>query len=158
MPGDGDRRNRERWTARIVRSLDHDRLQHLIQESRAEGFAFVARLTSDWRSGENRFDRRGEALFVVDEGGEVVAICGLNIDPFHDDPRVARLRHLYVARAARRRGLGRFLVGRALEHATANAFTRVRLRTDTSEAATFYERLGFGRCRNTTTATHERWL
>ena len=67
-----------------------ERLTHLtpellaapIAESEAHGLRFVRRLTDEWLNGVNRFDRPGEALFAARDGADVVAVGGLNIDPY----------------------------------------------------------------------------
>src|SRR5262249_45428552 len=95
-----------------------ERLTHLtpellagpIAESEAHGLHFVRRLTDEWVNGVNRFDRPGEALFAVREDAEIVAVGGLNVDPYAIDPATGRVRHLYVVAAHRRRGLGAPLV------------------------------------------------
>lgn len=115
-------------------------LTELIAESRKEGFDFLARLVRDWDSGQNRFDSEGEALFLARFNGRLVGLCGLNRDPYLNDDQVARLRHLYVRRDSRRKGVGSKLVIRTLELAKQH-FQRVRLRTETAFA--FYESAGF---------------
>ena len=45
--------------------------------------------------------RRIGAAMVLSEG-RLVGVCGLNVDPYLDDPSVGRVRHLYVLVAARR--------------------------------------------------------
>ena len=147
------------WRVERVRTLTPEPFAALIRESRDQGFRFLGRLFAEWRSGANRFDGPGEALFVVfGDDRSVLALCGLNVDPFQSDPRIARLRHLYVRDSARRRGLGRHLTRHVLAHASALGFSGVRLRTDTTEAARFYESLGFRRCEEPDTATHEHEL
>ena len=86
------------------RSPDCACLSELAREGEAEGFRFLPRLMDEWSSGANRFDQPGEAFFIVTDGGPIVAVCGLNIDPYQTDPGVARLRHLYVRRPARNVG------------------------------------------------------
>ena len=80
-----------------LEELPPDRLADLVAESEREGFAFVRRLVDRWESGDNRFDRPGEALFAAVDGGRVVGVCGLNVDPYVPVARVGRVRHLYVA-------------------------------------------------------------
>lgn len=126
-------------------------LVRLAHESRTEGFGLLDRLVRDWTSGENRFDRAGEAFFAARLGGRLVGVCGVNRDPYLDDPVVGRLRHLYVTPDRRRHGVGASLVAEALDHAGAH-FRRVRLRS--GEAGEFYERLGFVRS-SEPDATHE---
>jgi GNAT superfamily N-acetyltransferase len=117
-------------------------LGRLPELAAAEGHHFVDRAVSEWRSDMNRFDQPGEAFYVAYIGVDTAGMCGLNIDPFLDDPRVGRVRHLYVAPECRRRGVGRRLVGACLELAV-ESFDRVRLRTFDLTAATFYEAVGF---------------
>ncbi len=110
--------------------------------ARAEGHAFVDRTVLEWTGGNNRFDKEGERFFVARIDGQPIAMCGLNIDPFIQNPRVGRLRHLFVAAQWRRSGVGRELVTACLEGAE-GTFDRVRLRTFDQGAAAFYTALGF---------------
>lgn len=107
-----------------------------------EGHSFVARTHREWLDGSNRFDQVGEGFFLALHASLTVGMCGLNRDPFLDDPAIGRLRHLYVAPDYRRQGIGRRLVMACLELAT-DHFTRVRLRTFDARAVCFYELLGF---------------
>src|SRR5882762_6981156 len=122
--------------------LQPERLAPLIAESERHGLRFVRRLANEWASGVNRFDRPGEALFVARSSTDVVGVCGLNIDPYAAQPKVGRVRHLYVLSAHRRRGIGEQLVTRIIETARGR-FERLRLSTSNPEAARLYERLGF---------------
>jgi GNAT superfamily N-acetyltransferase len=117
----------------------------LLAQSLAEGQGLVQRIVDDWAAGANRFEGPGEALFVARYGYEGVGVCGVNVDPFAGDPRLARLRHLYVHPALRRRGVARGLVERCLAHA-AGRFERIRLRTGDPDASRFYVALGFRLC------------
>jgi N-acetylglutamate synthase-like GNAT family acetyltransferase len=114
----------------------------LREEAASEGFGFVDRLIDDWRNAANRFEKPGERFLGVFREGNLLAVCGLNRDPYVDRNQVGRLRHLYVLRSARREGIGSALVGRVLPEAK-SVFQIVRLRTHTREAAEFYGRLGF---------------
>lgn len=111
-------------------------------DAQADGVRFIDRLIADWRSGVNRFDRRGECLLLARSGGTAVGCIGLNADPYAADEATARLRHLYVLSRYRRCGVGRALVGAAL-HRAAGRYAIVRLRTDDAGAARFYVSLGF---------------
>ena len=77
----------------------------------------VRRLVDEWRDGSNRFDRPGEALFGAWLDAQLVGVGGLNIDPHAGDPRVGRVRHLYVLVAARRRGVARALLAEIISAA-----------------------------------------
>jgi GNAT superfamily N-acetyltransferase len=127
-----------------------ERLTHLtpeqlaapIAESEANGLRFVRRLADEWASGANRFDRPGEALFAARDGGEIVGVGGLNVDPYTTDPRTGRVRHVYVLAAHRRHGVGAVLVGEIIAAARGH-FHTLRLSTSNPDAARLYERLGF---------------
>ncbi len=117
-------------------------LAPLVDESEREGFRFLARLRREFDDGTNRFDAPGEALLGCRRGAQLVAVGGLNRDPWSPEPRAGRLRHLYVRPASRRSGVGRILVD-ALMAAARPHFGVLLLRTDTAAAARFYEALGF---------------
>lgn len=117
-------------------------LAALEREAVSEGFGMITRLQKEWESGTNRFDREGEILLGSFRADRLLGIGGLNHDPYINDPRVGRLRHLYVMKNERRAGIGRSLVEGILGHATSN-FDSVRLWTD--RAASFYDCLGFAR-------------
>jgi ribosomal protein S18 acetylase RimI-like enzyme len=119
-----------------------DRLQALVSESERQGFRFVRRLVQEWNNGTNRFDRPGEVLFAARSGDDLVGVCGLNVDPHADDPRVGRVRHLYVLVPYRRTGVGEQLVADIIDTARGR-FARLHLRTTSAAAARLYEGLGF---------------
>jgi len=113
----------------------------LVAESMAEGHRMLVRLRDNWTSRTNVFDRPGEMLVGAIFDGEIIGVCGLNIDPYCEDPRAGRVRHLYVARAHRRHGVGALLV-RRIADAARGSFEYLNTRAPT-EAFGFYERLGF---------------
>ena len=122
--------------------LPREELQRLVEESLREGLRFLTRLCHEWETGENRFDRPGEALFLAWSADDLVGICGLNRDPNTTDSTVGRVRHLYVRSSHRRLGVGRLLTSAVVEHAR-RSFHSVRLRTDSPAGAAFYRALGF---------------
>jgi GNAT superfamily N-acetyltransferase len=117
-------------------------IEELQAEARAEGYNFLDRLLDDWQSGENRFDGPGEIFVGAFDKDVLVAVGGLNRDPFLDDAAVGRIRRVYVRAAWRNQGLGRALVTFLTERASQN-FRSVRLRAENPSAARLYERLGF---------------
>ena len=127
----------ERYAAEDPPSIDA-----LRKRSVAEGHGLVERAVTGWADGSNRFDRNGEAFFLARDDWRVVGMCGLNVDPYLDDPRLGRIRHLYVDPQYRRRGIGSSLVESSLT-AAAERFDRVRLRTFDLSAGRFYVSLGF---------------
>lgn len=126
-------------------SWDPDVLTGLVGESELAGERFLRRLVDEWRSGANRFDALGEALFVAYLEGRILGVCGLSRDPYAPGDATGRVRHLYVAAGHRRRGIGKALVLAVMEHAR-GVFPRLRLRTQSEAAACFYQSLGFQRC------------
>jgi GNAT superfamily N-acetyltransferase len=111
-------------------------VDELVTASVSEDFRALQRLRTEWDQGTNRFSDHGEALFEARLGPRLVAICGLNRDPYTDRQDVGRLRHLYVSPDCRRKGVGRALVAAILQHAGSN-FQLVRLRTDRTDADQF---------------------
>ena len=117
-------------------------IEEMRQEARDEGYDFLDRLVEDWLSGENRFDGPGETFSGCFEEGMLVGVGGLNRDPFLADPRVGRIRRVYVRRAWRNRGAGEVLV-KSLLGTARKSFRSVRLRAENTGAARLYERIGF---------------
>ena len=81
-------------------------IEALRAEAARDGFRFIEKLMNEWQSGANRFDAPGEVLIGAFQNESLVAVCGLNIDPYAGDSAVGRLRHLYVLKSARRQRLG----------------------------------------------------
>ncbi len=111
-------------------------------EARQQGYKFLETLMSEWVSGANRFNAEGEILCGYLEQGVVVAIGGLNRDPFVNDSTVGRIRRVYVRQAWRNKGIGGALLDRLIEVARQH-FKSVRLRAENTQAARLYERKGF---------------
>ena len=137
---------------RAVRRPDSG-LGALVAESEAAGLRLVRRLVDEWATGVNRFDRPGEGLFGAWVDGQLIGVCGLNVDPYTVEARVGRVRHLYVLSRFRRRGVGRRLIAEVVA-AARGPFDTLRLRTSNPEAARLYEALGFRRSGRTTECTH----
>ena len=137
-------------------TLPHATLAPLARAARIEGFAFLDRLVRDWNNATNRFDHAGECLLGAFNGATVLAIGGLNIDPYANDPRCGRLRHVYVRADHRAHGLGRRLL-HAISRDAPQSFDKVRLQTSMPLAAAFYHRLGFISAGDPS-ATHELTL
>jgi GNAT superfamily N-acetyltransferase len=123
-------------------ALPVEGIAELQEEARAEGYNFIDTLVREWASGANRFDAPGECLLGRFDQDRVVAVGGLNVDPFAGDAKIGRIRRVYVRRRWRRRGIGHELVSALIEHAK-QSFRCLRLRAENPEAARLYERLGF---------------
>jgi GNAT superfamily N-acetyltransferase len=117
-------------------------IERLQQEACDEGYDFIETLVEQWASGTNRFDAPGEALFGCLDQGQLVAVGGLNCDPFAGRPDMGRVRRVYVRSAWRNRGIGRALVATLVDHAR-TYFSCVRLRAENALAARLYESMGF---------------
>jgi GNAT superfamily N-acetyltransferase len=136
-----------------VTELSRDHLASLLAESEASGYRFLRRLVDEWDRGVNRFSRAGEALFAAESEGRIVGVCGLNVDPYLNDPRIGRVRNVYVLVAHRGRGIGRRLVERAITAARGH-FRGLRLRGEEAGPARLYESLGFRPCTGIPNCTH----
>jgi GNAT superfamily N-acetyltransferase len=130
-------------------------LHPLEEEALGDGYRFMSRLRTELEDGSNRFYKPGEALFLAWQDDAVVGVCGLNQDPYLGDPRIGRVRHLYVCKGARRFGVGRALVEAVIE-AARGAFDTLTLRTENPDASRLYRSLGFSEEPRFNEATH--WL
>ena len=130
-----------------------DGFSDLLADSVADGHAFIDRLQAEWVSGQNRFDARGERLVAADMAGRLAGIGGLNIDPYVSGPRSGRIRHLYVHRSLRRRGIAEAILANLIAHAGDN-FDLLSLRTANPAADLFYCRAGFARVGDNAFVTH----
>jgi uncharacterized damage-inducible protein DinB/GNAT superfamily N-acetyltransferase len=140
--------------ATIVRLRNlSDSFDVLLQQSEASGYRFLRRVVDEWQSGVTRFDRLGEALLGVEINGRLVGVCGLTVDPYLNDPRVGRVRNVFVLAEYRRHGLGRLLVLEAIKLAHGH-FDLLRLRGEEPGPAKLYEALGFRVCSGIPNCTH----
>lgn len=112
----------------------------LRRDAAAEGKRFLERLYVEWRSGEQRFSRAHEVLLTVRVNGELAGIGGMTVDP--DMPSAMRMRRFFIRPAYRRHGLGRQLATAILSR-TLPSGTIITVNTDNTEAAAFWEALGF---------------
>ncbi len=129
-----------------ILKINEDKIPNLVQlesEAESEGYKFVGRCMYEFLSGENDFTGDGEILYGAYAGSWCFGICGLNIDPYTDEPGVGRVRHLYVSEQFRHRGIAKELIEKVIRKAEWH-FTVVRLKT-TSGAAEFYDKMGFFR-------------
>ena len=130
----------------VVREIGYDdaRFAPLVEEGLAGDGSFLVRLKDEWLSGANRFEGPGERLLGAFAGGTLVGVGGISRDPYHPAEGLGRVRHVYVLKAHRRRGVGRALMERILERASSH-YAVLRLRTRSPDAVQLYERFGFVR-------------
>jgi GNAT superfamily N-acetyltransferase len=122
--------------------LPFDGIDGLQAEAKAEGYDFIDTLVNDWTSAANRFSAPGEMLLGCFEEATLIAVGGLNVDPFAGQPRMGRIRRVYVRREWRNKGIGAAMMTSLIEQAS-EYFSCVRLRAESPDAARLYERLGF---------------
>jgi GNAT superfamily N-acetyltransferase len=113
----------------------------LLTESEAEGHELLTRFVAALASGAECHDGVTAHFLAVTRQGVLIALGGIAPDHYLTNPAVGRMRHVYVARAFRRSGVGAALVRELLRLGA--GFSRVRLRVVRPEAARFYEALGF---------------
>jgi GNAT superfamily N-acetyltransferase len=142
-------------TIRSLDALTLEQLQPLLNESLSEGYEFVERLWKEYESEVNRFEASGEALLGVFEGDRLIAIGGVNRDPYLPDANVGRIRHVYVLNAYRGQGVGRRLLAALIDAAKLH-YDTLTLRTLTTDATAFYNAIGFDTSPRFDSATH--WL
>ena len=140
---------------RLLTAADVPALREVVALADEEGFRFLARFLDDFKAGRVRLDAPCEFFMgtVIDD--QLAAIGGVTPDPYVEDSRIGRLRHLYVRPDRRREGIGRALVAE-LERRAEPCYASLRLRTDTAAAA-FYEHLDYRRVESPS-ATHQRML
>jgi ribosomal protein S18 acetylase RimI-like enzyme len=125
-------------------------------DAKEDGYRFVQRTIDEWLLHINSFSKKGEVLYGISVDDKIVAIGGLNIDPFLDDESIGRVRHLYVHRDYRENGFSKVLLKNIIRKAKKH-FTYLRLSTTNEIAAELYEKLGFERVKEHK-ATHSMKL
>lgn len=133
----------EQFELKEIKNLLDVNLMDLVTESKKEGFRFLERLINDYKNGTNNFSRSGESLYgVFNKEGLLIAIAGINKDPFSNEGEIGRLRRFYVSKDYRRNGLGRRLVNKIINDARKH-YKILVLYTDTKQADKFYTSMGF---------------
>jgi len=144
----------EDFKVKQLKSLFYIDITHLVKESKEEGFRFLERLVNDYENGTNKFNKPGESLYgLFNKEGVLIAIGGLNIDPFSNDEKVGRLRRFYVSKDYRRKGLGRLLLTQIINDAK-HFYKVLVLHTDTEQGDKFYTSLGFSKVNIYPNSTH----
>lgn len=129
-------------------------VSRLVTESEEEGYRFLTRLVQDYEDGSNTFNQDGEALYGAWDGTDnLVAIGGINRNPYTDNKDEARLRRFYTLGEARRKGVGSQLLSELVNHAK-GTFNKVTCRTESAKADKFYRANGFEETHDTPDTTH----
>lgn len=140
---------------KVIDDLSKVDASKLVEESEAEGYRFLRRLVDQYDDGTNTFNKAGEVLYGVwNPVGELVAIGGLNRDPYSDKSGIGRLRRFYISEHARRQGVGTKLLKEIL-NSRKDHFNEIVVRTDSSIADAFYRANGFSGDLGMPDATHQ---
>ncbi|MEG0327439.1 MAG: GNAT family N-acetyltransferase [Erysipelothrix sp.] len=124
-----------------------DNIKMLINASSEEHYNFLKRLEKGLKEGTNTFESAHELLLCAKSSdGEIVAIGGIQADPYVRNERIGRVRHLYVHPDYRRHKVGKLILERLLDFSR-HHFDEVRLKTPyegyENAASKFYEANGF---------------
>lgn len=125
-----------------MRRFDPAWLFGLLESCEAEGYGMIPRLIGGFEDGSIRFDKPGEALYLVWLGKRVVGVGGVMIDDRLNDPRIARVRRVYILPEHRGKGAGKLLMKAIFERARMH-FQVLVLKTTLAPADAFYLSLGF---------------
>jgi len=87
-----------------LKNLHRQKLTQLSVSAKNEGFNHINRLFDEYEMGKNRFNRRGEILIGYEIDKQLVAVCGLNIEPANQE--YGRIRRLYVIPNFRKKEIG----------------------------------------------------
>jgi GNAT superfamily N-acetyltransferase len=128
-------------------------LESLAKEAQSEGYGFVQKTIDEWKNGINDFSKQGETLFGIFLSNLCIGIGGLNVDPYIDDPRTGRIRHMYISQKHRNKGFAKLLMKKIMKIAI-NHFKKIRLLTTNPMAASLYESLGFAKTTSGVNVSH----
>lgn len=125
-----------------IKDFKIDFLKELALEASNEGHNFVQKTIDDWNNGQNSFSKKNEIFFGVFYDSDCIGIGGLNIDPYTTDRKIGRVRHLYVSKKYRNKGIGKLLLNKIIK-SSKGSFEKLRLYTENPIARTFYQNNGF---------------
>ncbi len=123
-------------------NYDRQKMAALLKKSQAEGYNLVLRFCENWESASNRFNLPGEAFFGIENEGRFIGMGGRSLDPYLNDPKALRVRHVYLLPEWRQLGIGTELMKRIMD-VPPEGFTKLTLRTLHMAARKFYEKIGF---------------
>ncbi|AMJ62312.1 GNAT family N-acetyltransferase [Bosea sp. PAMC 26642] len=112
-------------------------------EAVGEGYVFLDRLADEIARGDYAdADCDLPVLFGVFADGQLVGLGALTADPYDPAPDLARLRHVYVRRDHRGRGVGRVIASALIQQGLSVA-SRLSLRAADPAASAFWTAQGF---------------
>jgi GNAT superfamily N-acetyltransferase len=114
----------------------------LLDASLKEGVRNLARLDEHWRSGLERFDQHGAALFAAFHQETLIGIAGVSREQSYSSPAM-RMRRLFVEPKWRRKGVARLLAQRCMSTGLVSAETLTCNARATAAAGPFWVSMGF---------------
>ena len=138
--------NQERPLIQLIRIIDDlpDGFDALLADAASEGVRNMALLADAWASGDQRFERDGEALLGALLAGELAGIGGLSLEVAASEP-ARRVRRFYVRPAFRRQGVARTLASAVIQEALDQVDLLTVNAAASLVAAPFWEAQGFSR-------------
>jgi GNAT superfamily N-acetyltransferase len=128
----------------LIRIIDDlpDGFSALLADAASEGVGNMALLAQGWASGDQRFERDGEALLGALLAGELAGIGGLSVEPAAGES-ARRVRRFYVRPAFRRQGVARTLASALVQEALDQVDLLTCNAAASPAAAPFWEAQGF---------------
>ncbi|CAN5537782.1 GNAT family N-acetyltransferase [soil metagenome] len=128
----------------LIRIIDDlpDGFDALLADAASEGIVNMALLARDWASGDQRFNRDGEALLGAVLAGELAGTGGLSVEPAASEP-ARRVRRFYIRPAFRRQGVARTLASALVQEAHDQVDLLTCNAAASPAAAPFWEAQGF---------------
>ncbi|MBD3340546.1 MAG: GNAT family N-acetyltransferase [Candidatus Lokiarchaeota archaeon] len=141
-----------------IKILEEDTIEELIHESENEGYRFLSKMFSQWNSRENQFQKENEKAIIFRENNKVIAIGGINEEPYLKRKDFGRLRGVYVLPSFRRKHVGKEIVKHLIDFGN-KYYKAITLRVpDNIEAYPFYESIGFEMTNEYESVTHIKWI
>ena len=126
----------------VIQDNNIDELEKLAKDALEDGYKIVRKTIDQWKDGTNRFSDYREVLYGAKKDGNIIAIGGINIDPYLMDEDIGRLRHVYVHRNYRNQGIAKALLEKVLEEKS-QYYRVLRLIARNEVAMQLYEEYGF---------------
>ncbi|MFB5661927.1 GNAT family N-acetyltransferase [Alteribacillus sp. HJP-4] len=137
-----------------ISNLEYEEWFELIKQSKAEGIRFPPRLEKEYAIGIHRCQQPEEALFgMQDDKNKLIAVGGVNCDPYSDFVKVGRVRRFFVSKKWRRTGAGSSLL-EAMISFSRDHYNFLVLYSDSESASSFYVSTGFERTGDFPYSTH----
>jgi GNAT superfamily N-acetyltransferase len=114
----------------------------LLDASLEEGVWNMQLRLQHWKSGAERFDQQGEALFAALQGGTLIGMAGTTREKDDLGPAM-RMRRLYVLPEWRRRGVARTLARQCMDTGLQTAPTLTCNAQASAAAGPFWISMGF---------------